>query len=65
MKKLSGPIVALALLAGLSACATATPYQPNLPGSAVSGGYSEMRVEPDRWRVSFADRKSTRLNSSH
>jgi hypothetical protein len=59
MKRLSGPVVALALLAGLSACATATPYQPNLPGAAVSGGYSEMRVEPDRWRGSFAGNSLT------
>jgi hypothetical protein len=59
MKRLSGPVVALALAAGLSACATATPYQPNLPGSAVSGGYSEIRIEPDRWRVSFAGNSLT------
>src|SRR5207247_6272795 len=45
---------ALVLAAGLAACATPTPYQPNLPGQQTSGGYSEIRVEPDRWRVSFA-----------
>lgn len=51
----SRPVLAatLALAAGLSACATATPYQPNLPGQAVSGGYSEQRLEADRFRVSF------------
>jgi len=59
MKRLLGPVAALALVAGLSACATATPYQPNLPGASVSGGYSEMRVEPDRWRVSFAGNSMT------
>lgn len=46
-------IAALALAGGLAACATPTPYQPNIPGQATSGGYSEIRVEPDRWRVSF------------
>ncbi|HEV2531334.1 CC0125/CC1285 family lipoprotein [Phenylobacterium sp.] len=45
--------VALALTAGLAACATPTPYQPNIPGQASSGGYSELRIEPDRWRVTF------------
>jgi len=59
MKRLLGPVAALALVAGLSACATATPYQPTLPGASVSGGYSEMRVEPDRWRVSFAGNSMT------
>jgi len=46
-------VVALALAGGLAACETATPYQPNIPGQAASGGYSDVRLEPDRWRVSF------------
>ena len=38
MKRRSAAIAAvLALAAGLSACATATPYQPNVPGAPVSG----------------------------
>jgi hypothetical protein len=45
--------VGLALAAGLAACATPTPYQPNIPGQATSGGYSEIRLEPNRWRVNF------------
>lgn len=44
---------ALALAAGLAACATPTPYQPNIPGQQTSGGYSEMRLEPNRFRVNF------------
>ena len=36
--------VALVATAGLSACATATPYQPNVRGQAVSGGFSETRI---------------------
>jgi hypothetical protein len=53
IKKAAALVGALALAAGLTACATPTPYQPNIPGQAASGGYSEVRVEPDRWRVSF------------
>ena len=34
----------------LSACVTPTPYQPAHRGL---GGYSETRIEPDRWRVTF------------
>jgi hypothetical protein len=43
----------LALAMVLAACATPTPYQPNIPGQQTSGGYSELRLEPDRWRVNF------------
>ena len=51
--------VAAVLAAGLAGCATPTPYQPNLPGQQTSGGYSEMRIEPDRFRVSFAGNSLT------
>lgn len=47
-------VASLALLTGLSACATATPYQPLVRGQAISGGFSEARLESDRFRVSFA-----------
>ncbi|MDP3660908.1 hypothetical protein [Phenylobacterium sp.] len=50
---------ALVLAAGLAACATPTPYQPNRPGQAASGGYSEVRIEPNRWRVNFAGNSLT------
>lgn len=43
----------LVLATGLAACQTATPYQPAAKGSATSGGYSETRLEPNRWRVNF------------
>ena len=51
----SGRLVAVctALLA-LAACVTATPYQPNVAGQAVSGGYSEECFEAKRCRVEFA-----------
>jgi len=50
---------ALVLAGGLSACVTPTPYQPNVRGSATSGGYSEIRLEPNRWRVNFAGNSMT------
>ncbi|WP_395672574.1 CC0125/CC1285 family lipoprotein [Phenylobacterium sp.] len=60
MSKKSAAIAAvLALAAGLTACATATPYQPNLPGQQTSGGYSEMRLEENRFRVNFAGNSLT------
>jgi len=49
-------LVALVLtLAGaaLASCETATPYQPLSPKNAQSGGFSETRLEADRWRVTF------------
>lgn len=45
---------ALALAAGLSACATGTPYQPNTAGQPWGGGFSEQRLEANRYRVTFA-----------
>lgn len=60
MKRKAATLAAvLALGATLAACATATPYQPNIPGQQVSGGFSEMRLEPDRWRVTFAGNSLT------
>jgi hypothetical protein len=50
---------ALAFSVGLAACETATPYQPNVPGQATSGGYSESRIEPNRWRVNFVGNTMT------
>ena len=47
------------LLATLGACATATPYQPNIRGQATSGGFSEVRLEADRFRVNFAGNSLT------
>ena len=49
-------LAATAALA-LSACATATPYGPAGPQSRY--GYSEQRVDSDRYRVSFAGNSVT------
>ncbi len=44
----------MAAALALAGCETATPYQPlNLPGSSASGGYSDIRLEPNRFRVTF------------
>jgi hypothetical protein len=52
-------VAAAALLGVLAGCATPTPYQPKAAGQSSSGGYSEVRVEPNRWRVSFAGNSLT------
>jgi len=49
--------LAAALL--LSACATPTPYQPRVRGSEVGGGYSEQRIESNRYRVTFVGNSLT------
>lgn len=48
---------ALAALALLSACATATPYQPAV--DATASGYSEQQIEDNRFRVQFAGNSLT------
>jgi hypothetical protein len=47
-------VLAASLTLALAACATATPYQPAIPGQSNAGGYSELRLEPNRYRVNFA-----------
>lgn len=48
-KKVGGPLLAFALLAG---CATATPYQPlGYPGER--GGYTNQQLDQNHFRVSF------------
>jgi hypothetical protein len=55
-KKTLCAAASLALLLG--GCQTATPYQP-LGASRTSGGYSDQRIEPDRYRVTFAGNSVT------
>jgi hypothetical protein len=57
-KKILVLAAALAVTTALAACETPTPYQPNVPGQT-TGGFSEVRVEPDRWRVTFAGNSMT------
>lgn len=49
-------VVALSALS-LAACATSPPYQP--AGAGSYGGYSEQRLESDRYRVTFAGNSVT------
>ncbi len=46
-------LAAVTALTGMAACETATPYQPLNPKNASAGGYSDLRLNADRWRVSF------------
>lgn len=46
-------IAAIALAAGLTACETATPYQPLHKDSKVYGGFTDERLDADHFRVSF------------
>ena len=45
--------------AALAACETATPYQPLSPGNQTSGGYAEVKLNDDLWRVTFAGNSLT------
>lgn len=51
-------LLAVAATLALSACATATPYQP-AGVNGVRGGYAEQRLENNRFRVSFAGNSVT------
>ena len=54
--------ILLAIAAGaavtLSACATATPYQP-MGATGVRGGYADERISENRFRVAFAGNSVT------
>jgi hypothetical protein len=54
---LKSVLVATVAALALSACATATPYQP--VGTGRAGGYAEQRLENDRFRVSFSGNSVT------
>ena len=50
-------LLAMTAALALSACATATPYGPAGMGSRY--GYSDQRIDADRFRVSFAGNSVT------
>src|SRR5665213_705211 len=50
--------IAAALGLGLSACETATLYQPRIAGAHI-GGYSEERIDASHWRVHFSGNSVT------
>jgi hypothetical protein len=47
-------VAALLIPLLLLACATATPYQPQMPGQRIAGGYSETRLGDRKFQVRFA-----------
>jgi hypothetical protein len=49
----SAAIVATLIGLATGACSTATPYQPDIAGQRVAGGYSETKIGEDRYRVNF------------
>jgi len=51
--KITAAMAAIGLVVGLSACETATPYQPLRPGSEVSGGFTDQRLDQNHFRVTF------------
>lgn len=53
ISKLAAKGAALMLTLMLFACMTATPYQPNISGQKVAGGYSDTRLGNSRYQVSF------------
>ena len=38
----------------LASCMTPTPYQPDIAGQKISGGYSEARIADNRYQVNFS-----------
>ena len=58
MKRLMLAAATIAML-GLAACETPTPYQPLNQNAAHAGGYSELKIEQDRWRVIFSGNSMT------
>ena len=52
--KTAALVAAIALATALSACETATPYQPLRRGAQTSGGFTDQKLDNDRFRVTFA-----------
>lgn len=52
-------IAAVLAASGLTACATATPYQPNVRGNSVSGGFTDQRITDNRFKISFSGNSLT------
>lgn len=60
MKFVNLALVAVVSLLTLGACATATPYQPAAATKGYSPGYSDVRLEDNRYRLTFAGNDLTR-----
>lgn len=53
-KKCADLIMLSVFVLALAGCVSATPYQPDIAGQRVSGGYSETQIGDNRYRVTFA-----------
>lgn len=60
MKKPILILAAAATLTLLSACATPTPYAPAAATAGYNPGYSDQRLEDNRYRITFAGNDETR-----
>lgn len=56
MKRL---ILGLAAALAIAGCATPTPYQPYQPSGVSTGGFSEVRISRDRFRITFSGNSLT------
>lgn len=52
-------LMVLCCAALVASCMTATPYQPDIAGQKISGGYSETRIAENRYQVNFAGNSLT------
>jgi hypothetical protein len=59
MKRVLTAALAAVALAGLSACETATPYQPLNPSNVSAGGYHDVQLDATHWRVVFSGNSVT------
>ncbi len=59
MKRALIAALAAVALAGLSACETATPYQPLNPNNVSAGGYHDVQLDATHWRVVFSGNSVT------
>jgi len=57
--RIAALVMALAGGIAVASCATPTPYQPATNSGAARGGYSDQRIDGDRFQVSFAGNSLT------
>lgn len=57
--KLKTLALAVGIALTLSACETATPYQPLQKGTAVSGGFTDQRLDDNHYTVTFSGNTAT------
>ena len=53
LKRAAGAALLLTISLTAVSCVTSTPYQPEVAGQRIHGGYSEQRLGDNRYRVTF------------